>query len=840
MFFLRKNTMNLNQFFKGLLITLINYSLIFSYPVMAMGESNPLDTSSHAPQSEKETASNENANAETTKISENQERENNEESEEGEKDGEEGEAEESEGEVDDSDAILGDAKGDKWIALANAVVAGFLAGSIIKNCSKRTIDAKMAAAAGVTYLGSEIFTTREDKKIREDIEKDYVAEVQGEKREEEELSESELVTESSGDSTVIEEGEKKEENYEMTSAQEGGLRAQVRSYEKLEKTTKIKKGFFFASSGLFASAAGVASFKWMQESRAFSSCQRGLVQADTALPGVCASTTAVPDQCEAAALSCKTILIAMKAKILKFNEAHNQANSFSQVKAARLDAFYAQAGTEFESCMGHVTVASVARKASVPCYGYLEKLKDNLMVCRSSADKKDDDKSDKKSLKDGKENGDDIKDQTSGEGNKSLNGKDDAIDDADSIIFKEDFKEKKIFSWMGKMKGTLKDIALKGINFLLPKVNAFIGGFEGLMDNMGIVGTGAGVFISSMSSMKNRFDKLISTPRNRAIIWGAMAGVMSVAGYFAHETEVEMKENASEIQRILNAYLAKAKEVHDLVLQKEDRVVENQDISEEGATRPINLGDEEGSGVPCLTIQNNEGQCASVETLNSDEQRELRSIDPGLSNFAQKGEKIGNGVNNTNTISAGTLDNASDLSSQRAFAFKRNRQIRKVALNNIGKTSPRAVANFENDEKGFKQFVSRSTRNAFRKHGISPGSIQTSYGNGGASLQENTQSKGGKSSQSGGAGGSNQKIKGKWPSSFGSGNKFKGKGLDFGDSEYGRKKSKGKKKKRRKKVKYSQKKILEMGGINKNSNSNIFKTIHIRYKKTMYPIIFSE
>ena len=294
-----------------------------------------------------------------------------------------GEEEEEGEEEEDPDAALNEAQGDQWLALANSLVVGFLASSIAKNCpKKKTIDSKMVLLAGVIYLGAEIFATKRDKELREKIEGEYIEGVGDSEEGDESGDEAEEGEENGGEANENESEEGEEEEEKEEDPQIKSLEAQKEAYDELEKTAKIKKSFQFAAAGVFAAASGVAAIQWMREEIAFRACQKAITAADSALPGVCTATATVPDGCEAAAVTCKTTLTALKAKLMAYNKQRNQPNSISTVKEAEMQAIFTESQTEFETCGAHPTVSVPIKSASTACLSYFAKIESNMMVCQ--------------------------------------------------------------------------------------------------------------------------------------------------------------------------------------------------------------------------------------------------------------------------------------------------------------------------------------------------------------------------------------------------------------------------------------------------------------------------
>ena len=396
----------------------------------------------------------------------------------------------------------------------------------------------------------------------------------------------------------------------------------------------------------------------------------------------------------------------------------------------------------------------------------------------------------------------------------------------------------------------LKKIFLSGINFFVAKANAFLS-FDGLLGNMGIVGAAGGVALSTLKSLKEKFDKLVAYPRQRAVLWTAMAGLMTGAAVVAGNMQDELEKNAAYTAEVIQQYRNRNKDdgkgINPFAQESESNNSEN--ISNSSIVGgPINLGSDEDDGIPCLTAENQKGQCARLEKLSPEQKKELLELDPGIANIAQSGLELGNGLNNQKVVSKATLNKASELSGKHAFAFKRNKQLKNVAFKELGKEGtygPVAIRNFENLGRGVDQLFKQSAATAVRKSGAAGVGALASLGassGAGASLSDTKDAKSAGKSASG-TGAKSPRAGGipDFNLDFGSGSSSGG--LTFDGSEGGSKK-KGKKSKKprrkRKKLEIDQKLVEEQGQINKNANNDIFKTINLRYKKALYPLVFGE
>ena len=814
----------------NILLTIItSYTLVFHPIALAQSDSSP--PSNENTESESNASSTE-EEGESEEAEESEDEEESEE-EEGEEERGEEEEEEEEGSGEDPYNALNEGKSEDWLALASSLAAGFLAASIARNCTKKTLDASMVMAAGVAYLGAEIISTQKDKDAREDIQEEHIEDV-GIENVEEESSEDENAStpDASGDADA-----ETDEAAEDQDAQIRSLKDQEESYKELEGTAKTKKSFQFAAAGLFFGASGVAIFKWTKEIAQHALCQRALNAADIELPSACA---APPEPtCTTAATTCQTALTAFKTELSAFHQARNSTEVTSVVKMAQLEAFTTKAKASFAQCEAHPQVALAVKKPSLACLAYLTTLHDDIMLC-PGPQKKDGDK----------------KEGESTEGTDSTEGSTIESKDTPSTEGTEVPGETSVKTGPknpSNFKKIVKKIFLKGVSFLVDKANAFIGGggFDGLMGNMGIVGAGSGAALTTMKPLKEKFEKFVAYPRQRAVIWTAMGGVVTAAAIMSGNIEEELKENAKYTAKVAQQYRNRSKESKDGTINpfaQDTAAKGNQNISNESIVGgPINLGSEEDDGIPCLTVENQSGQCAQLEPISSDEQSELNSIDPAFANLSKDGQALANGLNNKKTVSSATLNKANDLSGRHAFAVKKSKQLRNIALQELSKdkkNGQNAAKSFENLNKGTYGFFKKSAANAFKKHSLPQGPLVASYG-AGTSIQkklkedakkEDTESKPKAQAQVSATGSS-------WGDKLSFGDKSSG-GLNFGDegSKKGKKKSKkGKKKKsKKKKVKINKNKVLEQGGINRNVNSDIFKTINLRYKKTLYPIVFGE
>ena len=270
---------------------------------------------------------------------------------------------------------LKDAKGEDWLTLISALAAGYLAASIARNCSKKTLDASTVVAAGVAYLGSEIISTHKDKEVRDDIQEDYIEETSLEATSEEESEDT------SADEALAADPEAAEEE---KSAQIKSLKAQEESYNKLKETAEVKEGFQYAAAGMLAAASGIAIYQWTREKVQNRICNATLKKIPSALPGICFSDTT----CPAPATTCQTALLAFQSELKAFNAKKDSISVNSDTKMAELNAFTKKTKAYFLKCEPHPKIKQIAKKAEIPCWSYLKLLHSHLMMCLPKNEKK--------------------------------------------------------------------------------------------------------------------------------------------------------------------------------------------------------------------------------------------------------------------------------------------------------------------------------------------------------------------------------------------------------------------------------------------------------------------
>ncbi len=758
----------MGHFFNTFLIVLASFTLIAHPVAQTQGDSPPVEA---------EEASSDQIPPE-------------EEKEEEEERGTEEEVEEDAG----ASISLKDAKGEDWLTLISSLAAGFLAASVARNCSKKTMDANTVVAAGVAYLGSEIIATHKDKETRDDIKEDYIEETS-----------IEATSEEGGGDASGDEEQGAEESEEEQSAQIKSLKAQEESYNELKETAEVKGGFQYAAAGLLATASGIAIYQWTKEVTQNRFCKAAATKMVEALPFACSLTVDDPS-CSPAATTCQTALSAFISELEAFNAKKQSVETGSKAKMAELEAFSAKVKAHFLQCNPHPKIAQLAKKVETPCTAYLTTLHSQLMMCAMEEKKKGK----------GKGEGDEVKEPETpkAEGTET----------------------------------TVKNFLLKGLDLVVSKAHAFVS-FDGLLGNMGIVGAAGGVALSALKPLKEKFDKLVAYPRQRAVLWTAMAGLMTAAAVVAGNVKEDLEKNAKYTAEVIQQYRNRNKDkgggINPFAVPTESN--NSQDISNSSIVGgPINLGEDEDDGIPCLTIENSRGQCARLESLSSEEKKELLELDPGIANIAQAGEVLGNGLNNKKVVSSATLKNASRLAGRHAFAFKRNKQLKNIAFKELkkdGSYGPVAIKNFESLGRGVDQIFKQSAAATVRRSGAGGGGALAALGSGsGASLAaakgakstgKNSSEAGAKSPRAGGVPDFNL--------DFGSGPSLGGLSFDGSEGESKKKgKKSGKPRRKRKKLEIDQKMVEEQGQINKNANNNIFKTINLRYKKALYPLVFGE
>ncbi len=812
---------SVNRCLHTLITILASYTMILHPVALAQSDAPP---TSEEEKSEEQTSAGESegegeeAQAETEEEAEGEE--------EGGESVEEGEILEGEDEAEGEDpySSLEDAEGEDWLTAASSLAAGFVAASIARNCTKKTLDSSTVMAAGVAYLGAEIVATEKDKDTREKIEEDYIENVNMEAN----TPENQLEQDASTDESANSEEAKEDEDAQIKS-----LKAQEESYNELRGTAKVKMGFQYAAAGLLATASGMAIYQWTKEMVQSRLCSSVVKKTLGILPAVCTFTK--DPTCPTAATACETSLSTFMTDLETFNGTRNSINANSATKMAELEAFTAKTKAYFLKCEAHPKIGKIAKKASVSCLAYLTTLHSNLMLCPGPS---------------GNEKG---KGDASKEGTDSVqepSSTPESAPQAETTV-KYKNKSKNIPNSRrpvkhNSFKETIARTFFKGINFLIAKANAFAD-FNGLMENVGIVGAGAGVALSMLKSVREKFDKFVAYPRQRAVLWTGMAGLITAAAVVSGNIEQELGENAEYTARVIQQYRNRSKDDGETnPFAQPTSASGTQNVSNESIIGgPINLGSEEDDGIPCFTEENQEGQCARLESLTPEQQAELKNVDPGLANVAQAGQELGEGLNNKKVVSSATLNKANELSGKHAFAVKRNKQLKNIAFQELGKDrkyGPVAIKNFENLGRGVGQFFKKSAASAFKQNGVPQGPLVSSFGIGTSASKPSKGEDAEKDASKSQTKPKTGVVGSLWGDKLNFGDKSSVGKFTFDDDEQKKKGKKGKKRKKSKKrkAKINHNRIIERAGINKNVNSDIFKIINLRYKKRFYPIISEE
>ena len=160
----------------------------------------------------------------------------------------------------------------QWLALANSLVIGYLTAGVAIKCRPLKTDMYVAGAAGATYIASEIYSTIEDKRVRDEIEQEFqnAIKAQEDKRkaglpgisqkqnlEENQLEEHKKAIEAAdaaADSLMAAAGNDRELQVEA-------LEVQKKAYDKLAETAATKEILQYAAAGAFGVAAILAFFE---------------------------------------------------------------------------------------------------------------------------------------------------------------------------------------------------------------------------------------------------------------------------------------------------------------------------------------------------------------------------------------------------------------------------------------------------------------------------------------------------------------------------------------------------------------------------------------------------
>lgn len=448
------------------------------------------------------------------------------------------------------------------------------------------------------------------------------------------------------------------------------------SYEKQLKFLKTKKMLQNGALVGFLAAFAVALVKWQTLEGQYVSCEGAIAQATIAIPPLCVSTATTPvtaadsATCKECALRVKEIAGVLKG--LKANEAIPEPSWIKEMgerpQKVTLKSFLTP------------PCASVSAQKSFSlvqnsCLAYLGRTEVETAYGNAAKLKTVDNQLINKFLR------------------------------KETISFNQASNE--------------RDMLAKMIRLLIPNASA------GILSALGLVGGAAAAFYSTQLGLAEFVDDYLYTPGARIFIWPAFAGITKIAIGVTEKKMEEVEDNIKKLDKIL-AETAKLQKGVKSSLAKINSVQLNLDqlyTSDE----VISTTDKTG----CLSGGVDSSQCQSLTSMNATTVG-LQNLPEGLQSIVNSTTKVGDGVSNTGTLSASTLNQANALGSK-SGALSKFLKKQQDSINDMLKKQGKGVIDFDLESRKAQSRILGITSDALKNKGQSPEGFLASIGMSGPS-----------------------------------------------------------------------------------------------------------
>lgn len=503
----------------------------------------------------------------------------------------------------------------EWHALLNSVAIGYIGSALLRACKPIPGDVMAAGASSVAYVAGEVYSSMKNRNVKERIEVDYK--------------------------------KAKEEN----DAQYGALIAQRNAYESMEKVANTKKQIQMAAAAGLTAAAGWAFLKSTQEKISAKSCIGAFETALTTLTAsnaFCAASTLAGPECLAQVNSCKAALGVGLTKFLESQTMWESSLWPSAKKAYKLTSDIPQIEGATKGCL--TVTAPVAAPIEAACGMHFTVLENDKAACHQ----------------------------------RGL-----LLTTENEKIFRviDDFIELKIegdpvFSKLSDIKrNEAKNIVWRlfsGINTVL---------FEDahawdLKATLGLGAVGAGIIFGLIPGQAGVIDQFLATPTHRAMAFGMMAASIGYASVTSATIAKQMAQNKSEVDRIIKNYNNKKIATQS---GQAERNRGEQNIA--SIHRPIDTSDASNDErlpepLPCMTGEEG-GKCNQIGSYNETDKKFLENI--SASNLMSAPINLANSLSGANTLSGGTLNLANGLASKNAVSLRFLKKARERYLDELKK-----------------------------------------------------------------------------------------------------------------------------------------------------------
>lgn len=269
----------------------------------------------------------------------------------------------------------------------------------------------------------------------------------------------------------------------------------------------------------------------------------------------------------------------------------------------------------------------------------------------------------------------------------------------------------------------------QALNLFFPKAEA------ALFSAMGIASSAAIAYLMTTSAtLGPTVDMFMLNPRNRAMVWGVLAGLTFAATSATDNVIKQIESNISKIDGILNSMYQMANGTESTLANNPAKVQTtlkpNQRLEfNETDYGEVDISKGENGALPCYT-GNNPSKCKSLQdsvkdtesfnNLNLESQKQLSSI---LS--------TANGLNGTSKISGATLKGAASLAGSANALRSAYDKAAKKSAEDLKKAGSKF--NIDEQTKKLSGMMDKNVRDAIKKANSTPaGMLATMYSGRGA------------------------------------------------------------------------------------------------------------
>lgn len=224
------------------------------------------------------------------------------------------------------------------------------------------------------------------------------------------------------------------------------------------------------------------------------------------------------------------------------------------------------------------------------------------------------------------------------------------------------------------------------------------------MKELGLTGAVLGFFISTFMRQANILDRMMATPRRRALAYGIAAGISVAAAILSKKIEGKMGENVKKLQELLK----QMDRLKDTSVAGTGNTTVTPNLYESLAPRniqqPTRLSDDER--LPCPN-PSTDGKCPSMKE-EFEKQSAISSFGAPMATLATSTGQMADNMLGNDPLGAASLADANNLASQGAVADRMLDHARK-SYNDVLKKRGGAPFDFDKESNKFRDELKRAT-----------------------------------------------------------------------------------------------------------------------------------